>query len=114
MADLTPPAVPKALREMLRDYPGHIERLQEVLGQFAVPRPRVQPFEEAVWALQDSLEGFVHEAEAEQQLAESRGDTAAAELAKIKRSLMSRACSKHQWLDEDLWGYFQDNKEAFE
>lgn len=31
MKQLPPPPVPQKLREMLKDYPGHIERLQEVL-----------------------------------------------------------------------------------
>ncbi|MGO1073352.1 hypothetical protein [Lysobacter sp. CA199] len=31
---LTPPQVPAKLRELLKDYPEHIERLQAVLNEF--------------------------------------------------------------------------------
>lgn len=115
MSRLAPPPVPFKLREMLKGYPEYLARLQEVLNEFAEPQSRVQPFDEAVWALQDTLEAFMHEAEAEQQVAESDNDPEAVEKAKEKTSLMSRASFKHRWIDDEgLEKYFAENKKAFE
>ncbi|MCU1125268.1 hypothetical protein JAK51_03310 [Stenotrophomonas maltophilia] len=62
MAFASPP-VPATLREMLKDYPEHIERLQEVLNR-SVERSRkipFMPFDNAIWALEGRLQTFAIE-----------------------------------------------------
>lgn len=118
MKKLTPPAVPLKLRELLKDYPEHIERLQEVLNEFGQPKPRLQPFDEALWALQGRLETFFLEAEDELKVAEAGGSPLEIEAAADKSCLMSRACSRNGGMRigrmDDLWNFFEENKQAFE
>lgn len=118
MEKLTPPAVPPKLLELLKDYPDLIGRLQEILDDFAEPKFRSQPFDEAVWALQNRLDAFIKEALNEQAAAEAGGDPHEIERAKAKVDLMFLAYSRNIGLGgrslQDLWEYFQKNKEAFE
>lgn len=60
---LPAPPVPNGLREMLRDYPEHIERLQDALN-WVVEHPArgTPPFERAIWALEGRIETFISEA----------------------------------------------------
>lgn len=117
MPTLAPPSVPQTLREMLKDYPEHIDRLQEALEEFATPKLRLMPFDEAIWVLEGALEEFIAEAREELQAAESSGGPAAIERAKAKESLMFRARSGNGGmrlgLMDDLWDYFQTNKGVF-
>lgn len=117
-ARLTPPEVPPRLRELLKDYPGHVARLQEALDEFAEPRPRLQPFDDALWALSDVLSGFIHEALEELEVAQARGDVTEIGRADAKRDLMMLARSSNGGmrvgLMDDLWAFFQENKRAFE
>jgi hypothetical protein len=109
---LPPPPVPQRLREMLKDYPEHIQTLQEDLIAVAQKRSPTPPFERAVWMLEDALSSFISEARAELHAAEASGDAAAIERAKAKELLMLHARSLHGL--HDLFDYFQANKEAFE
>lgn len=110
---LPPPPVPQKLREMLKDYPEHLERLQEVLIDAVDPaRAHLMPFDEAIWALEGRLETFISEARNELQAAVANGDAEAIERAKAKELLMLHARvlpSLH-----DLREYFEENKEKFE
>lgn len=108
MTDTTRPPVPRKLREMLKDYPQHIERLQEALDYVTqTSSAGVDPFERATWALESRLGKFVIEAREEVEAAEASGDAAAIERAKEKESLMSRASWKHVWRSDDaLWNFF--------
>ncbi|WP_374012333.1 hypothetical protein [Pseudoxanthomonas koreensis] len=112
-----PPPVPQKLREMLEDYPEHIERLKEALDEYAKKIFHLMPFDGAIWAIEGRLETFYSEARAELQAAEASGDVTAIELAKAKKLLMGRARSKSTgggMLDLDgLWNYFETNKYAF-
>jgi hypothetical protein len=112
MPNLPPPPVPQKLREMLKDYPEHIEQLQEVLAQFATPKLRLMPFDEAIWALEGRLETFMSEASTELQAAEASGDAQAIAKAKEKEFAMGVALS-NMWMP-DLQAYFEIHKEAFE
>lgn len=118
MTRLTPPAVPARLREMLKDYPGHIERLQKALEQFAEPKPRLQPFDEAIWALESVLDGFVDEANAELREAESGEDERGIHRAREKRGVMLSAQSRGFGLSGEslrsISDFFQENRSAFE
>ncbi len=112
MPSSTPP-VPAKLREMLKDYPGHIERLQEVLNH-SVERSRrvpLMPFDDAISALDGRLRTFIMEARAELADAEKSGDPTAIAQAKEKERLMSFARSRNIGMAEidDLWEYFNVN-----
>lgn len=111
MPSLPSPPVPQKLREMLKDYPEHIERLHEVLSH--VKRgPNLMPFDEAVWLLEGRLETFISEARAELRAAETGGDAEAIEQARKKELLMLHARGLHGL--NDLRAYFQVNQEAFQ
>ncbi len=113
MPSLPPPPVPQRLREMLAEYPGHIQILQDDLIEVANKKSPTPPFERAVWTLEDALIGFVSEAKKELKDAQVTGDAEASAKAEAKEQLMSRAAWKHIWLtDEALWEYFQKSKDA--
>lgn len=87
--DFPSPPVPAKLREMLKDYPEHIEQLQKALD--SVKDRRIQsipPYESAVWLLEDHLSGFISEARAELATAEASGDPEAIAQAQGKERLM--------------------------
>ena len=106
------PPVPPALREMLKDYPEHIEEIQRALNRVLEkkPLPGVQPFERALWMLEDTLERFINEARQELKLAEASGDPQAIEKARQKRRLMFDARGERDW--DDLWEFFEGNRGA--
>ena len=115
MTRLPPPPVPKKLQQMLRDYPKHIERLQEVLNTVVEkPSPLTPPFEVAIWVLESRLEAFIREARTELEDAEVSGDMDSIGQAKIKEELMFRARSSNGGMKglHDLWDYFEGNKDA--
>ena len=114
MPSLPPPPVPQKLREMFKDYPGHIQTLQDDLNKVVSKRhPGVDPFDVVIWMLEGSLWAFVIEAREELKSAEKSGDIVAIAKADAKEKLMSRASWKHIWLSDDsLWEYFQSNKDA--
>jgi hypothetical protein len=100
---------------MLKDYPEHIEELQAALNKVAEkPKPRLMPFDEAIWVLEAVLGGFISEAREELQAAEASGDAVAIERARAKELLMLHASSPVAVIgDKDLWDYFHTNKAAF-
>ena len=103
------PPVPAKLREMLKDYPEHIERLQEALNTVVEkPSKAAPPFEVAIWVLEGGFGVFIDEAREELRVAEASGDQQGIALAKEKEALMFRASFKHNWLgDESMYDYFQ-------
>lgn len=96
---------------MLKDYPGHIERLQQALNTVARdPSPLTPPFEVAVWVLESRLEAFVREAQTDLEEAQERGVAEEIAQAQQKELLMLKASSKYAWFtDEALLNYFQQN-----
>lgn len=105
-----PPPVPQALREMLRNYPELIERLQASLNRVITEPVKSQPpFEVAIWALEGTLGSFVNEALAELEAVQARGDGAAIDSADAKRRLMLFAGSSGGGLRDlsELQAYFQ-------
>lgn len=96
---------------MFKDYPGHIERLQEVLNTVAKdPSPPMPPFEVAVWVLESRLEAFVREAQTDLEAAQEHGDAEEIAQAQQKELLMLKASSKYVWFtDKALLNYFQQN-----
>jgi len=101
------PPVPLKLREMFKDYPEHIDRLQEVLTAVAEePRSATPRLELAIWALEARLENFKSEARAELEAAKASGNQEAVHKADLKERLMSQAAWKHVWIgDKALWDY---------
>jgi hypothetical protein len=110
MSSIAPPPVPQHLREMLKDYPEHLERLQEVLTDLvAKPFPGVDPFDRAIWLLDGTLGTFIDEAKYELKAAKQGADPAAIEVAEKKVRLMFRASSGNGGMQrlDDLWAYCQ-------
>ncbi|WP_234412886.1 hypothetical protein [Stenotrophomonas sp. YAU14A_MKIMI4_1] len=107
------PPVPAKLCEMLKDYPEHIQRLQEVLNR-SVERSRkipLMPFDEAIWALEGRLSSFIMEARSDLEAAERTGDPDEIARAYEKERLISfaRSCNIGMAEIDDLWEYFQVN-----
>lgn len=110
MSKRTAPPVPEKLRELLKDYPEHIASLQEALGRFSASPSKLQPFDEAVWLLEDGLADFMTQASVALEAAMAGHDLAAIAQARRKAETMSLARSKARWItDEGLWNYFQEN-----
>lgn len=110
MTGLLSPPVPKKLRDMLKDYPGHIERLQQQLNCVAEEPRSVNPkFEVAIWMLEGQLEEFIREAQDELRAAreDESGDMIA--MAEEKENLMFRARSSNGGMKglHNLWSYFK-------
>ena len=85
-----PPPVSQALREMLRNYPELIERLQVSLNNVITNPVKSQPpFEVAIWELEGALSSFLAEAREELEAAKAGGDPMAVEKADQKERLMS-------------------------
>lgn len=115
MPKLPPPPVPQTLREMLKDYPEHILRLQEVLRTVVEkPSKATPPFEVAIWMLESRLGTFISEAREELKAAEAGGDPEVIERTKTKLSLMRSTRLRFDNDLSDLWDYFRVNKGAFE
>ncbi|WP_144436434.1 hypothetical protein [Lysobacter antibioticus] len=114
MTDLSPPPVPAKLREMLKDHPGHIDRLQEALNTAIEKSPHLTPpFEVAIWALESRLEAFVREAQTDFDAAQADGVAEDIALAEQKELLMLKASSKYAWFtDESLCDHFQQNQDS--
>lgn len=112
--DSSPP-VPQKLRELLKDYPEHLQTLQAALNR-AVEKPStgIPLVEQAVWALEGTLTRFAVDAREETNLAESGGDPVAIARAKAKERLMFQASSSNGGmrlgLMDDLWDYLQSIK----
>jgi predicted metal-dependent hydrolase len=95
---LPQPPIPPRLRELLADYPDHLERIQEALNYaFDGPRPArgstSHIFEQVIWALEGRLETFFREAKAELTTAQASGDAAAIAQVDAKFRLMIRCRS---------------------
>ncbi|WP_240635263.1 hypothetical protein [Lysobacter enzymogenes] len=102
------PPVPKGLREMLKDYPEHLQVLQNDLNDVVAKPLRGTPvFEQAIWALEGALETFVSEARDELEAAEASGDAETIQRARAKRQAFGSARADMGLLSE-LRAYFSD------
>lgn len=104
------PPVPVRLTEALRDYPEHIEKLQEVLTNIAEKPRSVRPrFERAVDVLEALLDNFMVDAREELDQAKASGDASLIAMAEARFRLMSQISLKQFWIgDEGLWDYFKE------
>lgn len=109
-----PPPIPQRLRELLKDYPRHLERIQEVLNRLVVDHAKSIPlFEQAIWALEGRTSAFIREAQSELEAAQEAGDAAAIALAEAKEELMFSARSANDGLGDlkELREYLKIHKD---
>ena len=103
----TSPPVPQGLREMLKDYPEHIVRLQEVLNHvMQTSSAGVDPFDRAIWVIESRLGTFISEAREELNTAEVSGDGDAIARAILKLNLMIDCRPSIAWKLKQLMEYF--------
>jgi hypothetical protein len=76
---------------MLKDYPEHIERLQDALNVYSLKPFKLMPFDGAIWALEGRLETFCLEADAEMEAAKASNDLDRVAQAKAKQFAFSCA-----------------------
>lgn len=101
------PPVPQGLRESLKDYPGHIARLENVLQESVdKPSPITPPLEFAIWAIEGCLDTFIDESREKLRVAEQTGDQEAIALAKATHLLMLHSAAKGTWKEQNLMDYF--------
>ncbi|MCW4455295.1 hypothetical protein OK348_10875 [Flavobacterium sp. MXW15] len=102
------PPIPEGLREMLKDYPEHLQTLQKDLNRVVSnPLKGTPVLEQAIWALEGALETFIFEAQDELKLAEASGDVERVARAKEKDILMFHASSYGNWKSKNLLDYFE-------
>jgi hypothetical protein len=107
MSDLPLPPVPQSLRELLKDYPEHIQILQNDLIRIASNPYKGTPlFEQAVWVVEDALGAFIRDAQKEIAAAKATGDSEAIAKAEEKRKLMSIAVNQLPWITDDSFGSY--------
>ena len=95
------PALPESLREPLKDYPEHLERLQLALhGVVIAPASRLTRLEMALWALEDRVGRFVAEAQLELEVARSSGDAERLECAVQDEAVMRGLPGRDEWLKD--------------
>lgn len=112
MAFASPP-VPANLREMLKDYPELIERLREALISVNTRSTgSLPPFEDAVWKLEDCLDSFINDAQAELTAAKASGDAELISATDGKFKLMFRARSGNGGMKglHELRDYFRESE----
>lgn len=108
------PPVPAKLREMLEDYPDHIEQLQKALNSVKDRRIKsTPPFEAAVWLLEDCLDVFISDAQGELTAAQASDDAKSVTAADEKFKLMFRARSGNGGMKglHELHEYFNTAEE---
>lgn len=110
----TPPPVPRQLREMLKDYPEYIDRIQSALNRVVEKKTSgVGPFERAIWMLEGALESFYSEARRELKAAEESGDAEEVERARTKKILIGQARMRGIHDLDEVWSYFKRGRNRF-
>jgi len=113
MTSIEFPPLPQGLRDMLRDQPDHVERLQEALNAVIEnPASGVDPYDRAVWALEGRIETFIAEARKSLRAAEAQNDEALITRAKEHLHLMHGCSSRSLWKASNLLAYFDARQEA--
>ncbi|WP_394537604.1 hypothetical protein PRJ39_15935 [Lysobacter enzymogenes] len=88
------------------------------MDEFAERKPRLQPFDEALWSLEDELSLFIQQAAGELRRAEAGGDAVEIAWAQEKVRIMFSARSGNVGLGgrsvEPLRRWFDENKALFE
>ena len=110
------PPIPQRLRELLKDYPEHLARIQEDLNDLVLNHAKSIPlFEQAIWDLEGRTSAFIREAQAELEATQEDGDVDAIARAEAKASLMRRSRSPNVGLGDldELWRYFKAHMDSF-
>lgn len=88
-----------------------------MLADFPERRPRFQPYDEAIWILEDTLSSFIYRAQDELDAAEASGSPQMRSEADEKMRLMCRARSSSSGGGmndlEDVWACFEVDKTAY-
>lgn len=113
---MPPPPVPQSLRDMLKDYPDCVERLQDSLNRYVGNPFYKDPYRGAILELQRALETLSTESGNELAAARAAGDAEMIDGASKKVHLLFNAgWFVFEMVDmDDLWEYFRANKDAFE
>lgn len=99
--------VPRDLQSRLATEPEALRRLQEALDRLSTRPIGFDPFEQAVWALKDTLEVCWREVVQDLDEAEARGDHSVAEAARSRMRRLSPMTVSQISLD-DIWRATQD------
>lgn len=112
MPPLLPPPIPQGLREMLKEYPEHIERLQQALDSVVEkPMKGTPALEVAIWELEGTLETFISQAREELRAGEENGNPEAIAVGKKKLLLMLDCrSSRSAWHMKNLIEHFDEMK----
>jgi hypothetical protein len=98
---LPPPPIPQRLRELFKDYPEHLARIQEDLNDLVLNHAKSIPlFEQVIWDLEGRTSAFIREAQAELETAQEAGDADAIARAEVKEELMFSARSVNDGLGD--------------
>lgn len=104
---ISPPPVPSRLREMLKDYPDHIARLQKMIADIAGDPKAWQPYERVIWLFEDFAGSFFEDARAELNAAKESGDPTLISKAEAKQKLMGGILLRKPWFgDKEFEDYF--------
>ncbi len=103
---IPPPPVPQKIREILKEYPDYIQRLQCALDRYAKNPDLLMPFDAAIWILEAHFDSFFSEAREELNAAKSSGDPEAIEKANKKYSAVGYA-SLNMGAMSDLRAYLE-------
>lgn len=116
MSDIPLPPVPQYLREALKDYPELIQKVQERLNNALLkPFRGTEPLDEAIWAIEGTLDPAYVKANEDLEATEQTGDAQAIEKARQKMLVLLKARNKSRWIgDEALGNYLQDYKAALQ
>ncbi|MFA0949373.1 hypothetical protein, partial [Xanthomonas fragariae] len=111
---IPPPSVPQKIREILKEYPDYIQRLQCALGRYAKNPDLLMPFDAAIWILEAHLESFISEAREELRVAQTDGAPSAIIKAEEKERAMRHARSRNRGMSDlnELWHYIEAHKES--
>ncbi|MBL8263966.1 MAG: hypothetical protein JNM58_16250 [Xanthomonadaceae bacterium] len=99
---------------MLKDYPGHLARIQDDLNNIVEDPFKSTPlFEQAIWALEGRTSAFIREAQAELEAAQEAGEPNAIAKAEAKEELMFSARSANDGLGDlkELREYLKIHKD---
>ena len=108
------PPIPHRLRELLKDYPEHLARIQEDLNDLVLNHAKSIPlFEQVIWDLEGRTSAFIREAQVELEAAQEAGDADAIARAEVKEELMFSARSVNDGLGDlkEVRDYIQAHKD---
>ena len=108
------PPIPQRLRELLKDYPEYLARIQEDLNDLVLNHAKSIPlFEQVIWDLEGRTSAFIREAQVELEAAQEAGDADAIARAEVKEELMFSARSVNDGLGDlkEVRDYIQAHKD---